>query len=97
MKRVFGLAFVLMALGACASAPRQVLTQTNAFYYWRGEYERVCPKPPAPPTTPTCISWAKDLNALEDRVHDAEAAVKRGGALPLQLKALKRAAKAAAR
>jgi hypothetical protein len=96
MRRVARHALVLLALASgwgCASAASQQLTATNRYYYVLAEFERRC----GDADTPECRAWYDDLVACADRIEATKEAVRRGGRLPDQLKAMNVACKAALR
>ena len=88
---------LLAAAFGCASPARRVLTSVNAYHNWLGEYEARCGASAPAPAPADCSSWYSDLRAHKARLEAAEAAIKRGGKLPLQLRAMKSAEKAAGR
>lgn len=89
----FWLAVALVLVTGCVSPADRVLASVNAYHFWVGEYEATC----AGKGTEACRKWEADLRAHKARLEAAEAAIRRGGKLPLQLKAMKTAEKAAGR
>lgn len=91
----FWLAAVLVCGTGCVTPAVRVLTSVNAYHFNRGEYETRCA--PLDPAPPECRQWYADLVEHKRRFTAAQEAIARGGKLPLQLKAMKAAEKAAAR
>jgi hypothetical protein len=83
------LALTLTMLFGC-SAAKQVATAQNGYDFREARYEEACVvvTPPA-----ECAPTVIELHAAEKHMHEAAKAVKLGGALPLQLAALKADAK----
>lgn len=93
LQHPFWLAVALVLVTGCASPAERVLTSVNAYHYWLGEYETTC----AGKGTEACRAWETDLRSHKARLEAAEAAIKRGGKLPLQLKAMRAAERQAGR
>lgn len=82
------LTFSIVTLG-CAPAKR-VAGYQNAYDFREARYEEACvvATPPA-----ACAAAVLELHAAEKHLHEAAKAVKNGGAMSLQLAALKADAK----
>lgn len=82
----------VLSLG-CASAAKTVATHQNSYDFREARYEEACivAQPPA-----ECIEAWKELHTYEKHLHEAAKALKNGGGMPLQLKALDRDGKALA-
>ena len=89
MRRVAALGIVLVLAG-CSSAVKIVATAQNAYSYRESRYEESCVvvSPPA-----ECAATQVELKTYEKHLHEAAAALKFGGGMPLQLAALKADAK----
>ena len=83
------LAVFLLAGGfGCGSAPEvKILTSANAYAYHEARYSEACVAVKGPET---CDQRHAVLLAWRARLDEAEAALKRGGKLPLQLAELKK-------
>jgi hypothetical protein len=91
---VFFLLLAALLLVGCASATKQVAGFQNRYDYRLNRYLETC-QVPAPPVS--CAAQQQALKSYEKALHEAAAALKWGGAMPLQLKAMKVADKAAAK
>ena len=89
MRRVAALG-LLLVLAGCASAVKTVATAQNTYAYRESRFEDSCVVA-APPTE--CAATQVELKTYEKHLHEAAAAIKWGGGLPLQLAALKADAK----
>lgn len=85
---------LLLATAGCASAAKQVATHQNSYDFREARYEEACAvaQPPS-----ECVEAWRDLHAYEKHLHEAAKALKNGGGLPLQLKAIKADGKALAK
>jgi hypothetical protein len=93
LRRVAALGLLLLLAG-CASAVKTVAGFQNNYDFRIARYTEACvvPTPPA-----TCAPQQAALKSYEKSLHEAAVALKWGGPMPLQLKALKAADKAAAK
>ena len=92
--RRFAAVGLLVVLSGCASAAKTVATAQNSYDYRLARYIELCVVP-APPAT--CAAKQTVLKQYERALHEAATAIKWGGSMPLQLKALSVADKAAAK
>jgi len=83
---VIGGAAILLCLGGCTSAVKQVARHQNSYDYRIERYLERCVV-----TTPPseCIEAYTELHVYEKHLHEAAKALKNGGGMPLQLDALK--------
>ena len=77
-------------LVGCASPARQILTSANAYHWHHARYGEACQT-----TSEACQTRASVLTRWHTALGEANAALQRGGKLPLQLGALKRVEKEA--
>ena len=85
--------FLLAAAIGCGSSPQvKILTSANAYAYHEARYSEECVVNVG---TATCDKRHAVLIAWRARLDEAEAALKRGGKLPLQLAELKKQQKEA--
>jgi hypothetical protein len=85
--------FLLAGTWGCAAAPEvKILTSANAFAYYEARYSEACVASVGPTT---CDKRHAVLIAWRARLDEAEAALKRGGKLPLQLAELRKQQKEA--
>jgi len=87
-------ALSLALLFGCTSAAKQVARYQNDYDYRESAYEEKCivASPPS-----QCVEAWVALHKNEKHLHGAAKALKNGGPLPLQIKALKADAKALAK
>ena len=93
MRRVAALG-LLLVLAGCASAVKQTASYQNRYDYRLNRYLETC-QVLTPPVA--CTAKQAALKVYEKSLHEAATAIKWGGSLPLQLKALKAADKEAAK
>lgn len=74
-------AFLLVG---CASPASRILTSANGYHYWSARWAERCPSP-----TEALCNEAPVLTRWHTALTEANAALQRGGKLPLQLEALK--------
>jgi hypothetical protein len=88
------LALTISALSGCTSAATKVATAQNSYDWRLNRYLETCQvaNPPAP-----CKARQDALKGYEKALHEAAIALKWGGKMPLQLKALETWDKAAAK
>ena len=96
LSRALPVFFVSLAGGfGCGSAPEvKILTSANAYAYHEARYSEACVAVKGPET---CDQRHAVLLAWRARLDEAEAALKRGGKLPLQLAELKKQEKEASK
>ena len=94
MRRLIAILAVVVSSG-CHSAAYQVATYQNNHDFKIARFRETCGTPAKCSDAPSCEARCLALNHEEKALHEAAAALKNGGALPLQLKALKQAEKAA--
>lgn len=80
-------AFLLVG---CASPARQILTSANAYHWHHARYGEACQT-----TSEACQTRASVLTRWYTALGEANAALQRGGGLPLQTAALKKVEKEA--
>lgn len=78
------LLFTLMGASLLGCGPRKVLTSINKWEHWNARYPEECQI-----STPACDCKWEALARWDKLLHEAGEAVKRGGGMKLQLKALK--------
>jgi len=78
----------VMVMAGCASPATRILTSANGYHYWTNRHAERCPSE----TEPVC-KGASVLTRWHTALGEANAALQRGGKLPLQLDALKRVEK----
>jgi hypothetical protein len=81
---VAGLLLLAMAMMGCASPAGRVLASTNAYEFNTARTKEECPAPPSDP----CKAKNAWLRKWSGALDEAAAALKRTGAMPLQLKRL---------
>lgn len=79
-------------MAGCASPARQILTSANSYHYHSARYEEACRSQPRPVS---CDKRADTLRRWYTALQEANAALQRGGGLPLQTAALKKVEKEA--
>jgi hypothetical protein len=79
---------LLFSLAGCQSTPGKVLTSVNTFHYVRTVYGGKCVTVPNAVAPPGCKEAYAAMAAQQQWIFESNDAVKRGGRLPLQLKAL---------
>lgn len=85
---LLGLLMIALALTGCASPAQKVLKSVNGYEFYMARYAEFCPTP-SPAQSPECKAKATTLRRWSKALDEAGAALKRGGAFPLQLKRLK--------
>jgi hypothetical protein len=75
-------------LAGCTSPARQILTSSNNYVYWHARNAERCPA-----DTEFCKASTVTLNKWFKALQEAREVIGNGGALPLQLQALKRVEK----
>lgn len=92
-RAVAGAAALIFLIG-CHSTAYKIATFQNNYDFRIARYNETCriPSPPA-----SCADYYKALLAGEKALHEAAAALKNGGSLPLQMNAVKAADKALAK
>ena len=87
--------FLLAGAWGCGTSPEvKILTSANAYAYHEARYSDACVVVAGPAT---CDQRHAVLLAWRARLDEAEAALKRGGKLPLQLAELKKQEKEASK
>lgn len=81
----FAAALALATLLGCTTAAKTVATAQNGYDWFESVYEERCVVP-APPTE--CAATMTDLHTFEKHLHLSAKALKAGGGMSLQLKAL---------
>ncbi len=84
--RQAGLLLLPLAAFSCASPASKILTSANGYHWHSARYEETCRSQPVPQD---CPSRADVLRRWYTALDEANAALQRGGKLPLQLDALK--------
>lgn len=75
----------VMGMAGCASPAGKILTSANGYHFHSARYVESCPVP----TASDCQARADVLRRWYTALGEANAALQRGGKLPLQLQALK--------
>ena len=87
---------LLLSTGCVRFTPAyKVATAQNSYDFRLARYSEACPPAPAF-APPTCLAYYKKLTESLKHLHEAAAALKAGGGLPLQLQAIKADGKALA-
>lgn len=82
------LCVAVILLSGCASPATRVLTSVNGYHYWINRHAERCPS-----ETESICKETSVLTRWHTALGEADAALQRGGKLPLQLDALKRVEK----
>ena len=94
MKKIVGLlllTFLLLNCAGCSNPAQKILSADNVYYYYLDAYnDKKCVQV----YNESCEVQAAALNVLWTKLDRAKLALKRGGALPLQMKDVKEAEKA---
>lgn len=93
--RPIALLVVLALAGGCSlletDQAKAILTNANGYAFYETRYAEACVEVVGPPTCKAQQTW---LKAWKKHLGEANDALKRGGRAPLQLKQIKRDAKA---